>query len=720
MTATPPNATATPPAPTPLPRLRDELRVERAAPLLDGAPCWTLSDPAAHRFFQLGQREIQILGLWKLGTVEALAAELARRGAPLAEGEIEKVLQFVEVNGLIEFEGPQAAQRLASRHQAMRSTGLKWLLHHYLFFKIPLLRPAEFLRRTLPLVRLVWSVPALGLLALLGVAGLYLVGRQWDAFVATFADFLSLQGLVAYLGAAVMVKVAHEFGHAYVATHYGCRVPTMGVAVMLGLPMLYSDTTASWRLTRRGSRMLIDAAGVLAELTVAVLATFLWAFLPDGSVRGAVFVLATSSWVMSLMVNLNPFMRFDGYYLLSDATGTPNLQPRAFALARWQLREWLFDFGDEMPEPLPAATRRWMVGYALAVWVYRLVLYVGIALAVYHYFFKALGIVLFLVEMTWFVLRPVGAELRHWWQSRHCIRRSQRAWLTLGATVALVAAAFMPLDRSVTLPALLAPVQDAPLHADVAAQVEQVLVRNGDTVRQGQILVRLASPPLAHEQALARTRAAVAQARLDRIAGAPRELAQSMVLARELQVHQRTLQSLSEQQARLEVRAPFDGRVTDLDPDLHAGRWIDRHLELGRVVAGDRYDLRAYVPETDAWRLAQGRTAQFVPDDPAFGRVAARVVELGTLASETIELAMLSSVHGGPIDTREDPQRGLLPVSTQYHVRLQPEAGTATAMPQAGRPRQIPGQVHLEAQPQSLMSRAAAQVLRVLAREADL
>lgn len=715
---TPPKAAAQ--APTPLPRLRDDIRVERAAPLASGAPCWTLVDLAAHRYFQVGQREIQILGLWKLRTREALAAMLIQRGAPLQPGELERLQQFLEHNGLIDFDSAHTARRMAKRRQASRSSGLQWLLHHYLFFRCPLLRPGAFLRRTLPLARLLWSMQAQVLLGLLGLAGGYLVGRQWDSFLGTFADFLSWQGLLSYLTAAVVVKIVHEFGHAYVATHFGCRVPTMGVAVMMGLPMLYSDTTASWRLRRRSSRMLIDAAGVLAELMVAVLATFLWAFLPDGSIRGAVFVLATSSWVMSLVVNLNPFMRFDGYYLLSDALGLPNLQPRAFALARWKLRELLLGLGTTAPEVLPRRLHQFLIAYAWATWIYRMVLYAGIALAVYHWFFKALGIALFLVEVGWFLVRPVAQELQQWWHARQQVRHAPRAWASLAGMAGLLVLGLLPLDRSISLPALLAPTQDIPLHADVPAQIESVLVREGAHVRRGDVLMRLASPPLMQQRALTLTRMAIAQARLDRIAGTPRELAQAMVLSRELQMQQRTLQSLDEQLARLTLRAPFDGRVIDLDAGLQPGRWVDRHLELARLVSESGRDLRAYVPETEVWRLQAGATARFIPDSPMQAAVTAQVIEIGSLASEQIELTALSSVFGGPIATREDTAHGLRPVQAQYHVRLHPEPTTDPTSTGGLRPQQVTGQVHLEAQPQSLLSMVAAQILRVLAREADL
>ena len=90
-------------------------------------------------------------------------------------------------------------------------------------------------------------------------------------------------------------------------------------------------------------------------------------------------------------INLNPFMRFDGYYVLSDLLDVPNLQPRAFALGRWRMRELLFDLGDAAPEAMPTRLRRGMVLYAWLTWAYRLVLFIGIALLVYHPVFQAAG-----------------------------------------------------------------------------------------------------------------------------------------------------------------------------------------------------------------------------------------------------------------------------------------------------------------------------------------
>lgn len=116
------------------------------------------------------------------------------------------------------------------------------------------------------------------------------------------------------------------------------------------VPMLWTNTTDAWRLVSRWQRRLIDVGGMLAELTLAAFASVLWSVLLDGALRTGVFLLASTSWVMTLAISLNPLMRFDSYFILADALDLPNLQDLAFAMGRYWLREMLFDCGDPLPE----------------------------------------------------------------------------------------------------------------------------------------------------------------------------------------------------------------------------------------------------------------------------------------------------------------------------------------------------------------------------------
>jgi len=167
---------------------------------------------------------------------------------------------------------------------------------------------------------------------IIGLIGLFFTARQWDQFTTTFMHFFTLEGFIFYAITLTLIKALHELGHAYTARHFGVRVPIIGVAFLVMFPILYTDTTDAWRLTDKRKRLLIDSGGIIVELSIAAISLFLWSFLPDGPARSAAFFAATTSWVLSLMVNLNPCMRFDGYYLLGDLFGIQNMQARGFEL----------------------------------------------------------------------------------------------------------------------------------------------------------------------------------------------------------------------------------------------------------------------------------------------------------------------------------------------------------------------------------------------------
>ena len=303
---------------------------------------------------------------------------------------------------------PQGGYRAyAEQAEAARPAWVMWLMHHYLFFQIPLLRPDRFLRATLPFVNWLYSRTVAWAIGGIGLIGLYLVSRQWNTFVATALHFFTLRGLALYILCLAFVKIFHELGHAYTAMRYGCRVPTIGIAMVVMVPMLYSDTSDAWKLTSRRQRAAIGAAGMVVECALAALAIFAWNFLEDGMARSLVFIVATTSLMVGAAINLSPLMRFDGYYVLSDWLGIPNLQDRAFAFGRWQLRRLLFGLDRPMPEPVNAARRRFFICFAWAVWAYRFVIFLGIALMVYHYFFKLLGLILFAIEIGWFIVFPL-------------------------------------------------------------------------------------------------------------------------------------------------------------------------------------------------------------------------------------------------------------------------------------------------------------------------
>jgi putative peptide zinc metalloprotease protein len=490
-------SSVSPPHERTLPPLRKNLQFLRGAPTPEGVPTWTIVDPVRNKYFQIEWQVYQLLQRWSCGTVEKLVAVVRRDTTSRIRAEdVEDLVRFLYANSLTEQSASGRVKDYVEQEVARHQAWWQWLLHHYLFIKIPLIRPHRFLHATLPLVAPLYTHMAAWLFGMIGATGLFLVGQQWDTFLSTFLHFFTWQGAVMYGVVLCVVKVVHELGHAYTATRFGCRVPTIGVALMVMMPVLYSDISDAYRLSSRRKRLWIAGAGVVAELGLAAVATLLWGFLPDGAIRSVVFVAATTSWVMSLAVNLNPFMRFDGYYLLADGLGIPNLQDRAFAFGQWRIRELLFAPGTPPPEAVGLSSRRILVAYAWGIWLYRLVLFTGIALAVYHYFFKVLGLLLFLVEIVFFIGLPIWRELTSWWSRRAAYASTGRFAVTMTVVAAMLLLACLPWSSRVAIPGVLQAGSYATIYPPAPGRIASVSVHAGAAGSSGRHRARTRKPEI--------------------------------------------------------------------------------------------------------------------------------------------------------------------------------------------------------------------------------
>jgi putative peptide zinc metalloprotease protein len=698
--------------PITLPPLRDELLLHQASPDHHGHPRWTLEDPARNRFFQIGWAEVEMLARWGRGDAEAIAQDVnASTTLEIEPDDVVGFAHFLSAASLLQARGPDAMARLAQQAQAGRMGWAKWLLKNYLFVRFPLVRPDPWLERALPHVRFVFSQAFFWATLLAGLTGLLLAGRQWDVFRATFLHFFTLEGAALAGLTLFATKVLHELGHAFTAKRHGARVSTMGVALLVMFPVLYTDTSGAWKLRDRRQRLQIGAAGMAAELALACYATLAWSFLPDGPLRSAAFMLATTTWLLTLAINLNPFMRFDGYFLLSDALDMANLQDRSFALARWHLRETLFGLGEEAPEELPVRLRRFLILYAYGVWIYRFFLFLGIALLVYHYFFKLLGLFLFAVEIVWFIGLPIWRELSEW-ASRRSSLRFNPATLRSGLLALLaIGLLLLPWGGTVRAPALLRAGQQVMLYVPTGGRLVS-LVEPGQQVVAGQSLFELFDPDLDHrlasvERELARLRWQSSFLVMDRASTASlRTVRQDYAAAQEKHA------ALLLERERLTIRAPFDGLVADRATPLAVGEWVAAGEWLGTLTAPGPAQVEAFVDEHDLERLAVGNEASFTAEAGGWDKLTLRLDSLATTATTRLQnVPELASTQGGGIAALSDPRYGPVPEKAVYRVML-------TAVGGKRPPMALRGQVHIAAERRSPAMRLLTSAIAVLRREA--
>lgn len=697
-------------AETPLPPLRTDLQIETMMESGAAYPSITVCDPVRGSYFRLPWPHSGMLLLWRRAATIGGLAEAMREvyGAAIDEEEIALACKFAQTNQLTVHDANSGWQNYASAKAAQKHGLLMTLAHNYLFFRMPLVNPDRALARLAGRTQFLFRAPFWCVIALIGATGLYLATRQWGAVLDAVDRAMRFESVMLFAAAAMALKVFHEMGHALTTAHYGCRVPAMGIAVMIGAPVLYTDTSDSWRLADKCKRLRIVFAGVMAEMIIAAFAIFAWSVLPDGTARSICFSFATTSLVMTLLVNLNPLMRFDGYFALSDALDVPNLQARAFELGLWRMREALFGLGLAPPEPFSLRKQRILIAYAYATWIYRFFLYVGIAALVYTMAGKALGIVLGLFELAVFIISPLWGELKVWWKMRNDIKARPRAALTACATAGLLAAFFTPWVATIESPAVLVAAAEQEVHAPAPAVITSVGVHPGDFVRQGQILFTARAPDLEHELAKARLDAKRTTVLLARMHAHEADREQAVVLKKRLQLARETIRAHETQIARLTITAPFDGHVADLDTQLLPGTWVAPSLLLARIVGQGGAELKGLVADSDVARLKDGANGVFIADEASLPSRTVTLTSIAPASNGRLAEVALAEQYGGRVASGEE--KGELRVKDGW-IEVRFAAGGPAPL------QTVRGIVRASADPLSPFTLAWRQVARVFVRE---
>lgn len=638
--------------------------------LNDGQPSWTLQDPVRNQFFRIDWPTFEILSRWHLDDIGQIANAInADTTLHVDSDDVEAVFEFLHANQLIQPQGADASRKMADRLQLMRGSWGKWLLHNYLFFRIPLVKPDRWLEKAGPLVEPFFSIGFMRLTLFALLVGLVQVYRNWDHFSATLIDTFSWNGLITYGCALVGVKLFHELGHAFAAKRYGCRVPAMGLAFLVLWPVAYTDTNEVWKLASQRQRLVVALAGVATELIIAVWATLLWDFLPEGNIKAIAFVLATLTWITTLAINASPFMRFDGYFVLSDWLEMPNLHNRCFALARWDLRERLFALQDPPPEYFSRRRTLALIAFAWAIWIYRLVVFIGIAILVYHFFIKAAGIFLFMIEIGWFILLPLWNEIKVWHANWHRLKHNRRAQQSAVLFLLILLLFVVPWPTRLSASAYLKPLETFPIYAPSSAQVISLPWKEGSHIPAGAPIATLTSPEMELRLQRARTRLdkinqQVSSAALDQL-----QQQNLQVLQQEQAAAEGELAGVLTEQNRYATAAPFAGELHDINPEIATGSWISGRERLAVLVKPGKWQVEAYLDEDAMRRIKIGDNARFFADGLEGAVLTLEVSAIDNDATRVLQNGMLASHAGGSVLVR-DKHGQLIPELAIYRITL--------------------------------------------------
>ncbi|MEP4805034.1 MAG: HlyD family efflux transporter periplasmic adaptor subunit [Hyphomicrobiales bacterium] len=699
-----------------LPVLRSDLVLKPAPRDDDGSPNWVLHDPIGAKYIKLGWREHEILTRWRYLNPVKIASQISNSTSlNVSTDDVENFSSILMKHGMLRADWRNLAEINNIRQSVINLNSSAILTSKILFPKFPLFRPQQFLNATYSYVAPFFSKAFFVLICIVLLLSLFLVSRQWAEFASTFSFLFSFEGLVATACALVMSKALHELAHAYASKRYGVRVPSMGIAFLVFFPVLFTETSETWLIPKRRERIIIAAAGMLAEIAFATFALLAWSLLDDGPLRSACFVLASTVWIMSLLVNLNPLVRFDGYFILSEMLGVENMSTRATALGQNTLLK--FWTGHVAPDSEPTTSRRgrfWLGVYFIVMIMYRLFLYLAIAATTFFLFPKVVSIPALVFILSVFIAKPVLSLATR--ASDFAAEHGKTGFRVRSAFAILLAIGvlFVPFRTSYTAPAIVSPGETLELFAPEAAQIKSVNAQVGDLIAKNDVLVELESPEL--NALIEKTSVRVKSLELflqRQITNDAYRESQEVQLEQLLQAQAERTGYFDRVRA-LELISEEDGVVTNVVVDHRPGRWINGNASLVTVVASTGHSVKAFFDEAEIGRLPIGARGQLmIAGSPELDFVVT-LENIAPTGQDVLVHPILASIHDGPIAVRVDDQGHLIPERGIYLTNFRVESQDIYDVLPA---RELRGFIKMKTEPSSLARKLYRRITSILLRE---
>jgi putative peptide zinc metalloprotease protein len=747
----------------PLPRLRRELV---ATPqVYDGQPYWVIKDPLSLRYYRFNREEYFLIDQLRRGVTlrEIRAAHRQEfKTDCLTNHELGLFIAALTEKNLLVLSHAERDRILFRTSEKRRRAKLFSQISNFMFLKIPLYDPDALFNRIMPHLRFIWSwgffAAYLVLLALAGV----LIVRRWSDFVSmAHHDFFTIRNLPLLFFAFYFIKALHELGHGFTCKNYGGEVHEVGFLFLVFTPFFYCNVTDSWTFPHKARRLLVGAAGIMTELFFAGLATIVWYFTDQpGFLHALMFNLMMACSISTVLFNANPLLKYDGYYVVMDLIEVPNLRQRASNyINSFFLRHLLGGDSGEMPEE-----HRFRVVfpiYALASWLYRWFVLVGIL-----YFIYALLEQVKLVMLGRFVVAAGIVTMGVIPLTRGALRITRRrAQLGISHTrmitvLALIVAAaagalFWPLEQTVTLNFILEPQRMQWLRNETAGlfqwtpglsptdSTSLVPPKEGAWIESppqaAPTLARLDNPELAYQEQTFAAQIVQTQTILQRARRLNLSSTEVGQYEDRLATFQKEHRRLQEQIANLEVKPALSGAALSTDQEMRRleGAFLERGAPLllladTRVLAAkvwvpegtwDRIFRRGAAPPRTAAELSQ-KTELMLYAFPAAtfrGRVTAVNHRREERMGEFGEKMALSNKVGGEVVTEYDPQaKQEKPIEPVYEVTVTLDGDSLPANVRASARPYMSGRARIDCGRYTLYQWGRDSLLRFISPEVRL
>lgn len=591
-------------------RLRDDVTF---CPQLHGDELfYHIELPSKSQYYRIGYVEYVFLSLLDGRTTfsEALALTARTQGATaFSQEQALSLYQWMLETKLAVFTdgGPQSSDEKSSQNKA---GGFLQKLNPF-WIRIPFGRPDAMLQTLRPIVGWMFSPTATLLGVCLMVAAVARLMMNWNQFQLASGSVFSPSNWLWLLLAWILLKVTHETAHGIVCQRYGGSVRETGVILAFFAPLAYVDVSSCWRFSSCWQRIHVAAAGMYVELLLASVAVFSFGVVDSGVASHLLYNVIVMASVSTLLFNANPLMRFDGYYILSDVLGIPNLYIRSSEAVSQLLQRILV--GQKSTAPTISGRQTAVLRcYGMAAVVWRLLICATMLIAA-SVMFHGAGVALAVAgTLAWFGMPVWNAmkQLRRIAQASP-LRLVRAGFITLSFCAMLAGCLFgLPVPFSTTAPGVVSLPEGCRVHTEVNGFIQTLHVADGQHVEAGDLLMTLRNEDITNrhrdlelqiQQEVTRQQIAMK----DHDAGAA-----SVANSNLKSLRQRLVETLDQYNA-LQIRAPVTGQVVAPRLVSRQQTYVREGESLLVVDDGQSRELRMSVAQDD-FSLAEQQVGEVV------------------------------------------------------------------------------------------------------------
>ena len=655
------------------PRLRSHVLLARHQ--YRGRTWYVLQDRASDRFHRFSPAAYQLIGLMdgRRSVREMWEAATATLGddAP-TQDEVIRLMGQLHAADLIVCDVLPDTGELSDRADRLARRQRLGRLSNLFSWRIPLGDPDRFLTALSPLVQPFAGWAGLLLWFILVGSGLVLGALHWpDLTHDAVGQLTSPHSLLVLWFLFPVIKLLHELGHGFMTKALGGEVHEIGVMFLVLTPVPYCEASAAWAFRDRWHRLLVGAGGMMVEAMLASVALILWINAEPGLIRLLAYNTVFIAGVSTVVFNLNPLLRFDGYYMLMDWLDIPNLRGRATAYWRYLCERYLFGEREVSRPDATAGERAWFLGYGAASMLYRLMVTAAILFFLGE-LWPLLGLAFAAVTAIGMLIVPAVKGLSSLLAGPGLRPIRLRA---LGVTAALLAAvAFglcaMPAPYHTMAEGVVWVPDESVVHAGTDGFITRVVAKPDSLVQPGDVLFVADHPRLAAD---ARVWAARVNELTARYAEQrPVDLVKAAIIEEERAYARNYLAQIQRRLDELVIRSRVAGQFVLPAPQDLPGRFVKQGEVLAHIVDRRRLMVRAVVPQADIDLVrtqpgeVQVRLAERLED-----MYRASMVRLVPAAIQNLPHAALGTEGGGAVAVDPTDSQGLKTVQRLFHVDLQ-------------------------------------------------